>query len=1199
MIFRSLQTFAKPHVNIVLGAVEVVCKLWLTVFVVFILLPFDVSGLSLLDSQPQLTEYSVSNANDPPGSTSQQIPSLTSANPGKGELRGGDTRPYTVSLKAGEFVRFRVEQYGISLRVTLLDPLGGEVIQMEPPAGGFGSILFSALAEMSGDYRIELKPIDEWALTHSYEIFIDESRKREQGDESQIAAERAFSEGRKHWKSNDQAATIRSYEAANNFWEKTEDYHWRAAVQYALSSVYRDSDNVKSETHLKETLRLLDTKMAPNDWRLKASTLNDLGALYLKLKGENVENATNFLNQALALYASHNDRRGQASVLNNFATIQFRDRNLSAARDLIERALEFRRAENDKPGTSNAINALAVIADGLGEPEVALRYAKESLQNWEAAGEIKTSDKRRVASVLSTIAAASDKLGMWDQAFEYYDKALTMYDAGDTLRAVALDNKGELFFVLGNPAKAQECYEQAMDVLAVAGKPDVDTKAGLLVHMGQLSIASGDIPSAIKKFEEALALEPPLRRRTDVLTNLATALAMNGDLERAMTFYSTTLNLQKSQRDKRGQALTLQKRGEVYASLRRTDEASNDFRAALPLWQAVKDQRGEAVTLNATAKLEQARGNLPSALVYNNNAIRIVESQRTGISSYQLRTSYFSTKENYYSLDIDLTMQLSKTERPAENLTAALEANEKARARVLLDALTEAGVGRSVSSDTSDPRFSSMIEQRLKLLSTLAAKAQARTRFLSGPHSPEQIAVFDRELQELSDKYDELQSQIRKQNPKFANLTKPEPATLQQIQEQLDDDTSLIEYALGEPRSYVWVINRGSIEGVELKPRSTIESYANRLKEALSARGRNEKDEAPVQKLARVKKAESDYAEASTLLSEAVVAPIASKLTRKRLLIVADGALQMLPFTALPNPKVTASATGSTQLMIEDHELISLPSASVMVLQRKDLAQRKSAPYVVAVIADPVFGMNDERAINASKKKEVANRTENKDANTELTSIVAASRLTRAIDDVGLNSGGEIRRLPFAGREASAILNFAPPNQTYSAIGFKANRATMSDPKLAQYRMIHLATHGVMDPKNPELSGVLLSMLDEKGKEQNGYVGLSEIYNLNLPADLVVLSACETGTGKLIRGEGLIALTRGFMYAGAARLVASLWKVDDQATALLMASFYKQMLINKLQPAAALREAQRQLAQQKRWSNPHYWAGFVIQGEWR
>jgi CHAT domain-containing protein len=155
------------------------------------------------------------------------------------------------------------------------------------------------------------------------------------------------------------------------------------------------------------------------------------------------------------------------------------------------------------------------------------------------------------------------------------------------------------------------------------------------------------------------------------------------------------------------------------------------------------------------------------------------------------------------------------------------------------------------------------------------------------------------------------------------------------------------------------------------------------------------------------------------------------------------------------------------------------------------------------------------------------------------------------------------------------------------------------DPKLSRYRIVHLATHGVMDLQHPELSGVLLSMVDKNGKEKNGYLGLNEIYNLNWPAELVVLSACETGIGKEIKGEGLITLTRGFMYAGAARVVASLWKVNDRATAELMAEFYHQMIVNRTTPAAALRTAQLKLSRQQRWQNPHFWAGFVLQGEWR
>jgi CHAT domain-containing protein len=152
--------------------------------------------------------------------------------------------------------------------------------------------------------------------------------------------------------------------------------------------------------------------------------------------------------------------------------------------------------------------------------------------------------------------------------------------------------------------------------------------------------------------------------------------------------------------------------------------------------------------------------------------------------------------------------------------------------------------------------------------------------------------------------------------------------------------------------------------------------------------------------------------------------------------------------------------------------------------------------------------------------------------------------------------------------------------------------------ELSKYRIIHFATHGVLDLEHPELSGIVLSMVDEKGQPQDGYLRLHDIYNLNLPAELVVLSACQTGIGKQVRGEGLIALTRGFMYAGAKSVLASLWKVDDAATSELMAEFYKQMFTNKLKPAAALRAAQVKMSHQKRWQSPYYWAGFFLQGEW-
>jgi CHAT domain-containing protein len=189
--------------------------------------------------------------------------------------------------------------------------------------------------------------------------------------------------------------------------------------------------------------------------------------------------------------------------------------------------------------------------------------------------------------------------------------------------------------------------------------------------------------------------------------------------------------------------------------------------------------------------------------------------------------------------------------------------------------------------------------------------------------------------------------------------------------------------------------------------------------------------------------------------------------------------------------------------------------------------------------------------------------------------------------------------LPFSREEADAIAEFVPARLLLRATDFQASRTKALSGELSSFRIVHFATHGLLNSEHPELSGLVLSLVDENGKAQDGFLRMHEIYNMRLPAEVVVLSACQTALGKEIKGEGLVGLTRGFMYAGAQRVVASLWQVDDLATAELMKRFYSKMLKENLRPAAALREAQLELMKQKRWASPYFWAAFVIQGEWK
>jgi CHAT domain-containing protein len=183
--------------------------------------------------------------------------------------------------------------------------------------------------------------------------------------------------------------------------------------------------------------------------------------------------------------------------------------------------------------------------------------------------------------------------------------------------------------------------------------------------------------------------------------------------------------------------------------------------------------------------------------------------------------------------------------------------------------------------------------------------------------------------------------------------------------------------------------------------------------------------------------------------------------------------------------------------------------------------------------------------------------------------------------------------------EAEVIKSLVPPRESLQALDFAANRATATSASLSQYRILHFATHAIINSTHPELSGIVLSLVNEQGEPQDGFLRAHEIFNLKLPAELVVLSACRTGLGKEVKGEGLVGMTRGFMYAGAPRVVVSLWSLGDKPTAEWMARFYKKMLgAGRLTPAAALRAAQVEMWKDKRWEQPYFWAAFVLQGEW-
>jgi CHAT domain-containing protein len=397
------------------------------------------------------------------------------------------------------------------------------------------------------------------------------------------------------------------------------------------------------------------------------------------------------------------------------------------------------------------------------------------------------------------------------------------------------------------------------------------------------------------------------------------------------------------------------------------------------------------------------------------------------------------------------------------------------------------------------------------------------------------------------------------------------------IREQVvaDDETVLLEYMLGAERGYAWAVTREGLRSYELPPRAEVEGAAEKVYRLLSA--------------GRGGGGERELADAVRELSRAVLSPAAGELRgRRRVVVVADGALHYVPFQLLQ----ASPDGGGGEPLVASHEVVNAPSASVLGQLREEAARRRPPARTLAAFGDPVFPSNYAARRGAGAGVEVAAllRAGEGDLRNRLRDVEVEG------DSMNPATAGP---LFFAGLELENLREVAAGADPLVAGGFDATSERLRGTDLSEFAILHFATHGLLDPRRPENSGLLLSTVDPQGRERVGFVGLRDIYSLRAPVELVVLSACRTALGKEVRGEGMIGLTRGFMYAGASSVVSSLWKVNDEATSELMRRFYENMLRRGMTPAAALGAAQNSIRQEPRWRSPYYWAAFTLQGEYR
>jgi CHAT domain-containing protein len=896
--------------------------------------------------------------------------------------------------------------------------------------------------------------------------------------------------------------------------------------------------------------------------------------------------------EAIGLFRVAGASQGEGASLYHIGLIYGLLGDGRKALDYFNQSLPLRRAAGDRSGEAETLDLIGQAYIMLGEKRKALDYFDQALPLRVAVG-----NRGREAVTLHNIGYIYASLGETQKALDYYHQALSLRRAVGDRRgeAVTLTSIGAVYDSLGEKRKALGYYNQSLPLRRTVG--DRRGEANVLNHIGDVYDSLGEKQKALGYYNQALTLSRAVGDRkgeVNALNDIGSIYNSLNEARKALDYYNQTLSLRRAVGYRDGEAVTLNGLGSVYYELGERRKGLDCHNQALSFARAVGDPRSEATALFGIAKIEAAEGKLFDARSTIETALNIIESLRTKVVSPELRSSYFETAKNYYEFSISLLMRLHKL-RPDEGYDrAALQAVERARARSLLERLAEMRLKIRRGADPA------LVERERELRQLLNAKTERHMRLLNGKHTAEQAAEVENEIKSLTAQYQDAEAEIRAKSPRYAALTQPRPLSPEEIQRQaLDDRTLLLEYFLGEERSYLWAVSASRVKSYELPKRADIEEVALLVKKLLTARATLEKGESPERRRARITEAEARYWPEAARLSRMILGPAISELGGKRLAIVPDGELQDVAFGALPTPQssgpVKINGIGSRSdnwlPLIVRHSIVSLPSASALAVLRKETAGRKPAAKSVAVLADPVFDKDDERiklAVGDKPGKESGSEA-NASANGDL---------MRATEEV-MVARGDISRLPFSRAEAEAILSVAPKAGALRALDFNASRATATSAELSQYQIVHFATHGLLNRTHPELSGVVLSLVDRQGKPQDGFLQLHDVYNLDLPAELVVLSACQTGQGKAIWGEGLVGLTRGFMYAGARRVVASLWGVQDLATAELMKRFYGAMLGEKqMRPAEALRAAQVEMWKHRRWRSPYYWGGFAMYGEW-
>jgi CHAT domain-containing protein len=1070
-----------------------------------------------------------------------------------------DRRELRLTLPAGTYVRLAILSTSPDLIVRQLGP-DGETEELQVVGGGIEPARLSWVAVRAGEHRWTVEPRNPEGPPGAHAIALEEERPAGPCDEVWLQTERALLAARRELYGPRPDAAARA----------------RALLEPAVAGAAQAGERRAVFEVLLELARAAARQQAAEGARLFQSALDlarELGdrsaeAGVVQRQAEILPDSLSLesLRAALEIRRQLGDEGGQAHLLYLVGYYHERRGELAHAVDSYRQALSLHWRTDDEYEQAVTLCELGVVFSLLGDSDRALDYLDVGFVRGQEAGALDLE-----AFALRVRASIDMELGELQAAHDEYARIHSLLSsagpratAGSATEAAwALEGLAASLLYMGQPEKARQWYGEELSAFEALRDPQ--GRAFALLGMGSTFEGEHRPERALDYFQAALSIirASGLRHMEGLARyDLGRVHRELGQPLQAIADLEAALALEATDRPAR-QAQTQIELATAYSQAGKPAAAEAAFQHAVQLAGAVP--LVEAAAQAGLARLRRDRGDLAAARSAIGRALAITEKLRSGVVRPDQRVTFLAARRGHFELYVDLLMRLAREQRGAGHDVEALAASEQARARGLLDLLAKERVDVRQGIPAEVKRRETEIGERIARLQTrLWSQRQAL------PDAEAQR--LRRELDQAEEAEKELDAEIRRREPAYAAVHAPETLPLHRIQGLLDEHTALLEFFVGDEGSYLFVVTR---EGLAVHPLPSrrelvplVEGVRNAVHSDSRLRARH-------------------YAQDAYELYRLLLLPAAGELRGKpRLVVAPDGPLYALSFEALLTAAVPEGGPPRRDLpyLIRERSVSYVPSASVLA----QLTTGRAAAGEAAAAGRLFVGFGDPAQGPATGQE--SRGAAATDSGCAPASGAALER------PPGVAPAGLVQPppLPAARDEVCRIARLFGADQAAVFLGPDASEENVKASAVVHSaQILHFAAHGLLDEDHPDLSGLQLTHAGDSAED--GLLQVREIFNLQLQADLVVLSACQSGLGKEVSGEGLIGMTRAFLYAGASSVVVSLWQVDDVSTADLMVGFYSQLKAG-LDRSEALRHAKLELIDRSRYSHPYFWAPFILVG---